>query len=152
MIVVQADYIVRKMTEEDVPRVMDIEKESFTLPWSKQSYLADLKNEFASYLVCEYDGEITAYGGIWVIFESGHITNIAVAEKFRRKGIGTRLMLELENVARQKEAIRVLLEVRPSNHTAFELYDSLDYTPTRIRENYYSDNGEDAIVMTKLIF
>lgn len=146
------NYIIRKMTEHDIPGVMEIEQESFTLPWSKESYLGELKNNFATYLVCDYEGDVAAYGGIWVVFEEAHITNIAVGPNFRQQGIGRRLMLELENVARKKKALKILLEVRPSNDAALRLYNSLDYMPTGLRKKYYSDNGEDAIIMTKLLF
>lgn len=145
-------YIIRRMTENDIPGVMKIEQESFSLPWSKESYLGELKNNFATYLVCDYEGDVAAYGGIWVVFEEAHITNIAVGPDFRRQGMGRRLMLELENVARKKQALRIILEVRPSNDPALNLYTSLDYMPTGIRKNYYSDNGEDAIIMTKFLF
>lgn len=146
------NYIFRKMTEDDIPGIMKIEQESFTLPWSKEAYLGELKNSFATYLVCDYEGDVAAYGGIWVVFEDAHITNIAVGTNFRKEGIGRKLMLELEKVARSKKALKILLEVRPSNDAALSLYNSLDYMPTGLRKNYYSDNGEDAIIMTKLLF
>ncbi|NLB88393.1 MAG: ribosomal protein S18-alanine N-acetyltransferase, partial [Syntrophomonadaceae bacterium] len=132
------NYIIRKMTENDIPQVMKIEQESFTIPWSKESYLGELKNNFATYLVCDYEGDVAAYGGIWVVFEEAHITNIAVGTNFRRQGMGKRLMLELENVARKKKALKIILEVRPSNDAALNLYSSLDYMPTGLRKNYYS--------------
>lgn len=148
----QINYIIRKMTEHDLNKVIAIEQEVFTLPWTIESYRADLKNNFATYLVCDVAGEVAAYGGMWVIFEEAHITNIAVDPNYRNIGMGKTLMLELEKVAKQKKALRIMLEVRPSNNVALNLYESLGYIPTSYREKYYSDNGEDAIVMTKLIF
>ncbi len=148
----QTNFLIRQMTEQDIVSIMLIENEAFTLPWSKEAYLGELKNNFATYLVCDYEGEVAAYGGIWVVFEDAHITNVAVGTDFRGQGMGKKLMLELEEVARRKKAVRILLEVRPSNATALKLYDSLGYTPTGLREKYYSDNGEDAIIMTKMIF
>lgn len=146
------NFILRKMTSQDIDEVMQIEKESFTLPWSRDSYLGELKNNFATYLICDYEGEIAGYGGIWVVFEEAHITNIAVGSKFRQLGIGVALMLELEKAARDKNAQRILLEVRPSNQAALKMYQNLDYLPTGLRKQYYSDNNEDAIIMTKLLF
>lgn len=148
----QTRGLFRRMTEQDVPAVMAIEQEAFSLPWSADAYYGELKNQFANYLVCDYEGEIAAYGGIWVVFEDAHITNVAVGLKYRGLGIGKLLMLELEKVARIKKAKKILLEVRPSNNVALSLYDSLDYFPMGTREKYYSDNGEDAIIMRKLIF
>jgi ribosomal-protein-alanine N-acetyltransferase len=145
-------FIVRKMTLQDIDEVMKIEKQSFTLPWSRESYLGELKNKFATYLVCDCEGEIAGYGGIWVVFEEAHITNVAVGPGFRQSGIGNALMEELEKVAREKKAQRILLEVRPSNEPALKMYRNLNYLPTGLRKQYYSDNNEDAIIMTKLLF
>lgn len=145
------DFMIRKMTDRDIDRIMIIEVESFSLPWSKQSYLSELKNNFANYLVCDYEGEVAGYGGMWIVFEEAHITNIAIARDYRGTGMGKALMLELEEVARQKNALRILLEVRPSNQAARHMYKSLGFIDTGLRKAYYSDNGEDAILMTKLL-
>jgi ribosomal-protein-alanine N-acetyltransferase len=145
------DFMVRKMTDHDLERIMEIEVESFSLPWSKQSYIAELKNKFANYMVCDCEGKVAGYGGIWVVFEDAHITNIAIARDYRGTGLGKALMLELEKTARNKRALRIMLEVRPSNHTARHMYESLGFTDTGVRKAYYSDNGEDAIIMTKLL-
>jgi ribosomal-protein-alanine N-acetyltransferase len=145
------DVMIRKMTEQDIDRIMVIEVESFSLPWSKQSYISELKNNFANYLVCDCEGQVAGYGGIWVVFEEAHITNIAIAADYRGTGMGKALMLELENVARTKKAQRILLEVRPTNNTARHMYKSLGYIDTGLRKAYYSDNGEDAILMTKFL-
>ncbi|NLV22789.1 MAG: ribosomal protein S18-alanine N-acetyltransferase [Syntrophomonadaceae bacterium] len=145
-------YMMRKMTETDVDKVMIIEKESFSLPWSRDSYLGELKNQFANYLVCDDGGDIAAYGGIWVVFEEAHITNVAVAGKYHGQGIGSDLMRELEKIARTKQATRILLEVRPSNKAALGMYNKLGYVQTGVRKAYYTDNGEDALVMTRYLF
>jgi len=146
------DFMIRKMTPIDIDAIMRIEIESFTLPWSRESYLGELKNNFATYLVGDYEGEVIGYGGIWVVFDEGHITNVAVAPEFRKAGVGQALMEELEKAARQKKATRILLEVRPSNIAALALYRGLGYLTSGLRKEYYSDNNEDALVMTKLIF
>lgn len=147
-----SNYLVRRMTEQDLDRVMAIEQQAFTLPWSRQSYMGELKNQFATYLVCDREAQLAGYVGIWVVFEEAHITNIAVDPKWRGQGLGRVLMEEAEKVARQKKALRILLEVRPSNHAALSLYESMGYMETGRRKEYYSDNGEDAIIMTKLLF
>jgi ribosomal-protein-alanine N-acetyltransferase len=146
------NYLVRKMTEQDLDRVMAIEKESFALPWSRESYLSELKNNFAVYLVCDVEGEVAGYGGIWVVFEQAHITNVAIGTDYRLRGLGQSLMLELEKVARSRKATHILLEVRPSNVAARTMYKNLGFKDTSLRKAYYSDNNEDAIVMTKYLF
>ncbi|NLG33096.1 MAG: ribosomal protein S18-alanine N-acetyltransferase [Syntrophomonadaceae bacterium] len=140
------------MEPDDIHQVMFIEMDSFTLPWSRESYLSELRNPFANYLVCECQGLVAGYAGIWVVFEEAHITNIAVASKFRGRGFGSALMMELEQIARKKKANRILLEVRPTNSIASNMYRVLGYIPTGLRKAYYSDNGEDAVVMTKFLF
>lgn len=146
------DFMIRKMTPMDIDAIMRIEVESFTLPWSRESYLGELKNNFATYLVGDYEGEVIGYGGIWVVFEEAHITNVAVASEYRKAGVGRVLMEELERAARSKAAHRIVLEVRPSNAAALALYRGLGYLTSGLRKEYYSDNNEDALLMTKLLF
>ena len=148
----QQGYMVRKMTEQDLDEIMLIEQESFSLPWSRESYLGELKNKFSNYLVCDYEGKVAAYVGVWVVFEEAHITNVAVGKKYRSRGMGKSLMLEVEKLVRQKGAQTILLEVRPSNEVAIRMYLELGYIPTGLRKAYYSDNQEDAILMTKYLF
>ena len=145
-------YFLRKMTEQDLDELMIIENESFTLPWSRESYEGELRNQFANYLVCDWEGELAAFGGIWVVFEEAHITNVAVAERFRQRGMGRALMLELEKLAVAQRALRILLEVRPSNLPALAMYTNLGYVPISLKERYYADNQEDALVMIKYLY
>lgn len=146
------DFMIRKMTPMDIDAIMRIEVESFSLPWSRESYLGEMKNNFATYLVGDYEGEVIGYGGIWVVFEEAHITNVAVAPEYRKAGVGRVLMEELERAARKKAAQRIILEVRPSNAAGLALYRGLGYLTSGLRKEYYSDNNEDALLMTKLLF
>jgi len=73
---------IRRMDEEDLDRIMEIEVESFTTPWPKESFLLEItKNQLARYIVAEVDGLVVGYGGIWLVLDEGHITNIAVAKE-----------------------------------------------------------------------
>ncbi len=148
----ESGCLIRNMTVKDLERVMEIEEESFPLPWSMESYLGELKNNFATYLVCDCAAKIAGFGGIWVVFEEAHITNVAIASDFRRQGLGKMLMSRLEDIAKEKGAARILLEVRPSNEGARLMYSRLGFLPTGMRKEYYSDNKEDAIIMTKYLF
>jgi len=147
--VIETGFMMRRMTPRDLDQVMLIEQEAFSLPWSRQSYENELKNQYANYLVIDYQGDVGGYGGIWVVFDEAHITNVAVASSFRGRGWGRALMLELEALARRKRAVRILLEVRPSNRAAIAMYHSLGFMVSGLRKQYYSDNNEDAIVMVK---
>lgn len=144
-------YLIRKMTQQDLDEVMIIEWESFSMPWSRESYEAELKNQYATYFVCDYAGQVAAFAGMWTVYEEAHITNVAVGKEFRKLGMGRNLMLEEERQARTKKAERILLEVRPSNSAALAMYAGLGYIPTSIRKNYYSNNQEDALIMTKYL-
>ena len=143
--------MVRKMTVNDLDEVMRIEMQSFSLPWSRSSYEGELNNPFATYLVIDADGEVAAYGGAWSVFEEGRITNIAVAPEYRGRGWGEELLLALEQEVRRRGASQFLLEVRPSNAAALHLYKKLGFLQCGIRKAYYSDNKEDALIMTKLL-
>lgn len=145
------DYLIRKMTGRDLDEIMLIEMESFSLPWTRKSYENELSNQYATYMVADYEGEVAAYGGIWVVLEEAHITNVAVAGKHRGQGIGSTLLHALVNTARRKKASRVFLEVRASNGPALKLYSNQGFAPTGVRKQYYDDNNEDAIVMMKTL-
>lgn len=146
---IETGFMMRKMTPLDLDQVMVIEQEAFSLPWSRHSYEKELTNQYANYLVIDYQGNVAGYGGIWVVFDEAHITNVAIASHFRGRGWGRALMLELEKLASRKRTVRILLEVRPSNRAAIAMYHGLGFIVSGLRKQYYSDNNEDAIVMVK---
>ena len=138
----------RRMTVADVERVHEIELATFKTPWSLQSFRDEMeKNACARYLVAEEDGRIVAYGGAWMILEEGHITNIAVDEAYRGRGIGKALLAALMQYAANLGVQYLTLEVRKSNAVARGLYESFGFQPLGVRKRYYEDNGEDALLM-----
>lgn len=142
------DYQIRFMQEIDVPRVYELERLCFTLPWSLESFYTEVhQNLFARYLVIEWQERIIAYGGMWVIVDEAHVTNVAVHPDFRGRKLGEWMMRQLMELARTLHAKRMTLEVRPSNATALRLYHKLGFVETGIRPQYYSDNNEDALIM-----
>jgi N-acetylglutamate synthase-like GNAT family acetyltransferase len=86
-------FLIRKLTPDDLDEVMAIEEYSFLSPWSRSSYLSEIANEFATYLVCDWEGQIAGYIGAWVVFEDAHITNVAVNRDFRGKGATCRMVI-----------------------------------------------------------
>jgi len=92
--------------------------------------------------------EIVAYGGMWVMVDEAHITTFAVHPRWRRRGIGERLLLALLDLAIDRRAREATLEVRLSNLAARRLYEKYGFRPAGIRPRYYSDDGEDALIMT----
>lgn len=140
---------IRPMTVEDLPAVQLIERASFTTPWPAHAYRQELEaNRLAQYVVGTIGGEIVAYGGIWLMVDEAHVTTFAVHPRYRRRRIGERLLLSLLDLARDRQAREATLEVRLSNLAARRLYEKYGFRPVGIRPRYYSDNQEDALIMT----
>lgn len=136
------------MRMEDIPRVLEIERESFRTPWPRDAYTHELKeNRLASYLVARTEGRIAGYAGMWVILDEAHITTIAVDPRYRGQHIGERLLVGLIEAASSRGTRWMTLEVRKSNHAAQALYKKYGFREIGMRKGYYSDNREDAIVM-----
>ena len=141
--------LIRPMTGGDLPSVQLIERASFATPWPAHAYRQELEaNRLAHYLVATLAGDIVAYGGIWLMVDEAHVTSFAVLPAWRRHGVGGRLMLELMALAVDLGAHVATLEVRLSNEAARLLYGRFGFRPVGVRPHYYSDNGEDALIMT----
>src|SRR5204863_1248332 len=99
-------------------------------------------------LVVRVDDEVIAYGGLWLMVDEAHVTTFAVHPSWRRRRIGERLLLALLDLAVERGAREATLEVRLSNLPARRLYEKYGFRPVGVRPSYYSDNGEDALIMT----
>ena len=140
---------VEPMGLEDVPDVHRIEAASFPMPWPDYAFRQELQtNRLAHYLVVRAGSETVAYGGLWLLVDEAHITTFAVLPEWRRRGIGGRLMVALMDLALRLNARVMTLEVRLSNRPARDLYAHFGFKPVGVRPRYYSDNGEDALIMT----
>ncbi len=139
-------FTIEPMTLQDLEAVAKIEQGSFEQPWSPHSFHTELiGNDMAHYLVARVGERVAGYGGIWVIFDEAHLTTLAVAEHYRRCGIGTALLKALMKKSASFGARRISLEVRPSNHAARRLYEKFGFTIKGVRKHYYFD--EDGLVM-----
>lgn len=137
-----------QMRVEDLPRVLEIERESFITPWPRDAYTHELsENRLASYIVARAEDQVVGYAGMWVILDEAHITTIAVDSRFRGQHIGERLLIGLIDNALARGARWTTLEVRRSNQAAQALYKKYGFREIGLRKGYYSDNREDAIVM-----
>ncbi|MFD0679491.1 MULTISPECIES: ribosomal protein S18-alanine N-acetyltransferase [unclassified Paenibacillus] len=138
----------RAMRLDDIPAICEIEREAFTTPWTAGAFHNELtNNQFARYMVMEYEGQVIGYGGMWLVIDEAHVTNVAVREGYRGKKLGEMLMRELQKTASFLGAERMTLEVRPSNIIAQRLYEKLGFHSVGVRRGYYTDNREDALVM-----
>ena len=142
-----AEEIIRPMERKDVNRVHEIECTCFRSPWSKLALAGELRNEVAHYLVMEADGVICGYGGMWLLFEEAHVTNVAIMPEYRAQGRGERLMLAMMRHAIKRGAEKMTLEVRENNLVAQRLYAKLGFKQNGFRKGYYSDTGEGALIL-----
>jgi ribosomal-protein-alanine N-acetyltransferase len=140
---------IEPMQLEDLEAVHAIERASFDAPWPPEAYRTDLEtNRLAQYLVARVGDEVAAYGGMWLMVDEGHIITFAVHPDWRRKHVGGRLLLAFLDLAMARGAHEATLEVRLSNLPARRLYEKFGFRPVGLRPRYYSDNGEDALIMT----
>lgn len=135
------------MQEEDIDGILTVSSLSFSIPWSKTSYIQELSNPIAKYLVAKVDNNIIGFAGTWIILDEAHITNIAVHPNCRKQGIASKLVEELINYCKNKNCTSFTLEVRSSNIAAQNLYKKYGFSEAGIRKAYYEDNKEDAILM-----
>jgi ribosomal-protein-alanine N-acetyltransferase len=141
--------ILRPMIAEDLEQVVEIEKTSMPSPWSKELFEEELKRDRARYFVGEMDSQVAGYMGYWEAPEEAHIINLAIAPRFRKKGLGFQMMEYCLRFAYNKGARLATLEVRESNEAALKLYEKMNFRTVAIRKKYYSDNQENAIVMLR---
>ena len=135
------------MRRADLDAVQKIDRRCFPVPWLPTAYFTELSNRSATYLVARQGGEVVGYGGQWVIMEEAHITTLAVDPDYQNRKIGERLLLALLEEAIVRGASHVTLEVREGNRAAQSLYRKFKFRDAAIRKSYYTDNGENAIVM-----
>ena len=143
-------FSVRPMKETDIDSVVAIENANFSIPWSAASFLDACNQEYNVYLVCEMDGEIVGYCGMWTVMGEGNITNMAVDEKYRKCGIGSALMNAMELMGQKMDVSIIFLEVRDSNIAAQKLYEKMGYREIGRRKRFYERPVEDALVMSKI--
>ena len=137
------------MAAADVRAVSKIEEAVFSMPWKPDDFLSMIKADYAHYFVAEEDGEIAGYCGVRNMAGEGEITNVAVAEKFRRRGIGRKLMEHLLQEAPCFGIGDLTLEVRAGNVPAISLYESLGFHKEGVRPGFYEKPKEDALIMWK---
>ena len=142
------DIIIRPMKNEDIDQVCEIEKMCFSSPWSKNSFIDEINSNIcARYFVADEGGKVLGYGGMWLIINEAHITNIAVHPGYRRNHVGSNLLFSMMKAANDELGInRMTLEVRKSNHSAQSMYHKFGFLVAGERKKYYDDN-EDACIM-----
>ena len=145
--------LIRRMSQADIPSVVEIEEQCFSLPWSEKSFEDSLMREDTIFLVCEENENLTGgstivgYMGLYLSFDEASVTNVAVSPVFRKKGYGEALVVTAKEVAKEAGAECIFLEVRQSNAPAISLYKKLGFEELGIRKKFYEHPVEDAIIM-----
>ena len=141
---------VRRMDVPDLTRVMEIEQQSYSMPWTESTFRGLLRRADADLLVAQtVDGELAGYAVAWAVLDQGELGNIAVAPEWRQRGIAHRLLDAMIRRAQERKVKELFLEVRVSNSTARQLYLSYGFRDVGRRRDYYLEPVEDALVMRK---
>src|SRR5215208_6462599 len=139
---------IRKMTVDDIPAVVELDRISFSLPWPERSFRFEVTENIASRCwVAEVDQRVAGMAVAWLLVDEAHIATIATHPDFRRQGIARKLLTHTLLHAMDEGVSSSFLEVRESNLSAQEMYRQFGYEVTGRRKHYYKDNDEDAILM-----
>lgn len=142
------NLFIRKMSIDDIPAVVELDKISFSLPWPERSFRFELTDNPASRCwVAEVDGSIVGMIVVWLLVAEAHVATLATHPNFRRQGIAKSLLSHALQVLSAEGAQSSFLEVRASNIAAQEMYRKFGYKESGRRRHYYKDNDEDAILM-----
>lgn len=145
----RATVNLRDMIGADVPTVVDIERASYTMPWSEATFRGLLRRRDAEMVSAEADVGVIGYAAFWCVVDQGELGNVAVAANWRGSGIGARLVEEIINRASRRGVREIFLEVRPSNTVARNLYEQLGFRAVGRRRRYYQAPVEDALVLRR---
>lgn len=152
-------FKIEPMQPDDIPAVVAVEQASYSMTWPAKAYDYELKqNNLAHYFVlrvsppgpaaAEPESSVIGLGGFWLLSDEVHINTIAVHPTWRGLGLGEWLLITLLEEGQALSAAVATLEVRPSNHAALRLYQKYGFEQVGRRPRYYSDNDEDALILT----
>ena len=146
---VDAFVIERASGDADLDAVAALEAASFTNPWTRQMLGDELaRTEFARLYVLRLPGiPVAAFCACWIVVDELHINTIAVAAEHRGRGLGSALMRHIMQEVMEQGITRATLEVRESNRSARQLYESLGFVSAGVRPGYYTEPPEDALIL-----
>jgi ribosomal-protein-alanine N-acetyltransferase len=163
MVQLRQQLAIELMREADVATVQEIEREIFATPWPRNAYYRELASRASAHYIVlrrdgyfegppgfktpEFDPTIVGYGGMWRMYDEAHVTTIGVRHDLQHQGFGRIVFAGLVQAAYDMGAKWVTLEVRTTNENAMKMYEAFSFKVIGRRKGYYTDNGEDAIVM-----
>jgi ribosomal-protein-alanine N-acetyltransferase len=143
--------LIGEYEDGDIDQIIAIERDSFPTPWSANLFRSEITSPITRLLVARVSSEsgrrVAGYLVYWQVADEIHLHNIAVRRDMRRKGIASRLLGEAVRCSRLKGARWLTLEVRRSNRVAQRFYEEFGFSVRGIRPGYYTDTGEDALIM-----
>ncbi|WP_300348617.1 ribosomal protein S18-alanine N-acetyltransferase [Clostridium sp.] len=142
-----SSYKIELMNSSYVEGVFEVSKLSLKETWNKESIEKELSNKLAKYLVALDGDNVVGFVGMWIVFDEGDITNIAVHPNYRKQGIGNLLMNNLISLCKENKINSLTLEVRESNIKAQNLYKKHEFKEEGLRKNFYDNPKENAIIM-----
>ena len=145
------DFLIADAALEHIDAIEELEKQCFSLPWTREQLLSQLPDGQHEFLVALSEGRPVGYVGMMCVLDEGYIANVAVSPGCRRQGIAGALIAELLRRAGMRELAFVTLEVRAGNEAAKALYAKHGFVPVGTRKKYYTSPTEDAILMTKFL-
>lgn len=141
------ELIIREMQEDDIPAIMEIERSSFTTPWSEISFLSEIYKKNGISKVALLEGNLIGYVCVNYVLHESHLLNLAVHQDLRKQGVGTILMNEILRELKKRGCVFVYLEVRVSNTAAQAFYERFGFRAESRRKKYYAHPNEDALLM-----
>ena len=148
VLIKEENIVIEDIKEDDLLNVVEIEKEAFSDPWTIDMFYSELFNPISRFWGAkDISGRLIGYISFWRVVDEAHVLNLAVHQSFRRKGIGSKILLTSIDYWKKEGIKTVLLEVRRSNKAAQELYEKYGFNVIVVRPRYYKNPVEDALVM-----
>jgi ribosomal-protein-alanine N-acetyltransferase len=144
------DWIIAALASDaDLDEILAIEAQSFTNPWTREMYLAELEHPGVAFffLARTPTGQAAGFCAFWRVLDELHINNLAVLEGFRRRGLGSLLLSRVIEEGVRLGARSAMLEVRESNQAARRLYERFGFVVAGVRPDYYTKPVENALVL-----
>jgi ribosomal-protein-alanine N-acetyltransferase len=156
-------FCIEAMTVSDIEAVVALERMAYRMYWPRKAYAYELtQNELSHYfilrlsepqpilkrLATESEQGLIGLGGFWLVVDEIHVSTLAIHPGWRRQGLGEWMLIALLEAGQRLNGTFATLEVRPSNHAARSLYQKYNFQEVGRRSNYYTDSGEDALILT----
>jgi [ribosomal protein S18]-alanine N-acetyltransferase len=138
---------IRWMIRRDMPEVLDIEAESFEFPWLAEDFIRSLRQRNCIGMVAEHEDRVVGFMVYELHKARIHVLNFAVADKWRRSGVGSQMLAKLIAKLSMQRRSRILLEVRETNLAAQLFFRENGFRAVSVLRSYYADTPEDAYIM-----